>query len=164
MCYCLNAYCLHKCCKRIRERWELPSPEVKLRSVLLGWIVVSKWGRNWETVVHFGGARTVLATDPQAWGQCQAERSRSLLYPGPELCLNIGAFHSVQDSVQMCCQLRLLSQINSAKQEQDVLASFPGTRWILAVPPGELRKRKAPLSQAEFSSLLSHSSRSPSIP
>lgn len=51
----------------------------------------------------------------------------------------------------MCCQLWFLSQINSAKQEQDVLASVPGTRWVLAVPPGEPGKGEAPLSQAEFS-------------
>lgn len=48
-------------------------------------------------------------------------------------------------TLQVHCQLWLLSQINSAKQEQDVLASFPGARWVLAVPPGEPGKGKAPL-------------------
>lgn len=111
------------------ERWGLPSPEVKLWSVLPGWITASKQGQSWETAaVNFGGARSVLVTDPRAWRAVPGQEERSLLHPGPELCLSIGAFYSVQDSVQMRCQLWLLSQINSAKQEQDVLASFPGTR------------------------------------
>lgn len=53
----------------INVAWELPSPEVKLQSVLPGCITASKWGRDWETTaVHFfGGARSVLVTDPRAW-------------------------------------------------------------------------------------------------
>lgn len=57
-----------------------------------------------------------------------------LLCPGHALHLDVRAYYSAQGSAQATHQPWLPSQINSAEQEQGVLASFLRTGQIAAAP------------------------------
>lgn len=118
-----------------------------------------------ETGTHFGGARSMVVLDSGAWvgsTRLREEACKACFFSVLALlCVSVSGL--IIQCRTLCGQVASsdrFSQINSAEQEQDVLASFPGTRQITAAPGGSQRQWGLP-SPRQSSALMASS---PSIP
>lgn len=103
------------------------------------WITACKQGRNWDA--FWRGKKHGSAGLWGMGGQHQTERrsSQSLLFFSvlALLCVSVsGLIIQCKTPCRRVASSDRFSQINSAEQEQDVLASLPGTRQIVAAPGG----------------------------